>query len=277
MQDWIIQYEPQVRMSVFFGLLSFLFLVQQCFPRRPLSGSKLYRWGNNLGLVFFNSFVMRVFIPTTTVAVALWVEQKQWGIFNVWQPNFALQVILSLLLLDCLIYWQHRLFHSVPVLWRLHRVHHMDQNIDVTTGSRFHPIEIALSLFIKFIAVLLFGVDAVAIILFEVILNGTAMFNHANLRLPLTFDKWLRLLIVTPDMHRVHHSQRPEETDSNFGFNLSIWDRVFRSYVDQPRFGHEKMRIGLREFTDAKVTQSFIGMLVSPFQTSRHSVKKKAS
>ncbi|MDQ6986571.1 MAG: sterol desaturase family protein, partial [Mariprofundaceae bacterium] len=175
-------------------------------------------------------------------------------------------VVVSVLLLDLLIYAQHVLFHAVPVLWRLHKVHHADQEIDVSTGLRFHPIEILLSMLIKMAAVALIGAPVAAVFLFEIILNGMAMFNHSNVRLPLKLDIWLRRLLVTPDMHRVHHSVHQRETNSNYGFNLSIWDRLFGTYVAQPRDGHDDMRIGLPQFQSGRA-DSLVDLLKIPFKS----------
>ena len=234
-------------------------------PKRQLKISKSYRWVNNIALVVFNTLLMRLILPVATVGVALFASQYQIGLFsNVALPLWA-KIILCIFIMDLVIYWQHRLFHKIPILWRLHRVHHVDQDIDVTTGSRFHPIEILLSLLIKFIIILILGVPAEAVILFEIILNGTAMFNHSNVELPKKIDKYLRWVLVTPDMHRVHHSSIKQETNSNYGFNIPHWDRIFGSYIDQPKLGHHDVKIGVQGYEDVSSTQNLFKLLIHPF------------
>ncbi len=266
MTEFIIQNESTLRLSFFFGILVVMALWEILSPRRILTVSKPYRWFSNLSIVVINTLVVRIIFPAAAVGVAAYATNKGYGLFNYFTINSIIAVILSVVLLDMLIYWQHVIFHKVPFLWRIHRMHHADQDFDVTTGSRFHPIEIVLSMLIKFSAVLFLGIPIVAIILFEIILNLTAMFNHSNVSLPSSLDKIIRKLVVTPDMHRVHHSVIPSETNSNFGFNLSIWDKLFGSYISQPSAGHLDMTIGLNEYRDVKVSQALDNMLLIPFK-----------
>jgi len=236
--------------------------------RRPLTTSKATRWVSNLGLVLIDSILVRLVFPVTLMAVAFLARQRGWGLFNQFQLPYALDPILGVLILDLAIYLQHIMFHSVPLLWRLHMVHHTDMDFDVTTGIRFHPIEIILSMGIKMAVVLLTGPLPLAIPIFEILLNGTSMFNHGNVRYPLTIDRWLRLLVVTPEMHRVHHSVIRWETNSNLGFNFPWWDRLFGTYRPQPAKGHLEMTIGLDQYKEPKkltlpwlIALPFIGKL----------------
>lgn len=235
-------------------------------PRRELTVSKSKRWISNLSIVVLNTVVIRVLFPAAAVGMAVYADAKGWGIFNILELPAWLAVLLSVVLLDMIIYWQHVMFHRFPILWRIHRMHHADMDIDVTTGSRFHPIEIVLSMIIKFAAIIILGVPVIAVIVFEVILNLTAMFNHSNARMPLGLDRVIRTLIVTPDMHRVHHSIKPKEYNNNFGFNLSIWDRIFKTYTAQPEAGHINMTIGLMQYRDEKIAERLDGMLLIPFK-----------
>ena len=264
-QQWLVANEPLVRLSIFVSILLCMMILEVLAPKRALTQSKPYRWLNNISLVVFNTLLMRLLLPFATVGVAIYAKDKGLGLFTLIDWPFWIEVVLSILILDCIIYWQHRIFHKIPVLWKLHRVHHIDQDIDVTTGSRFHPVEIFLSLFIKFSIVLLLGVPVVAVILFEVLLNATAMFNHSNIALPKTLDRFIRYFLVTPDMHRVHHSNIKAETNSNYGFNIPLWDRIFNSYKDQPKLGHQDMVIGVDGFTDTVKTQNVLKLLKHPF------------
>jgi len=265
-EQWLLQHEVTLRLLAFFGIFSLMALWEIARPCRRLRVGKLLRWGNNIALVFLNSTLLRLIFPTAAVGMAAWAGEQQWGLLNQFQLPLLAATLLSMLLLDLLIYWQHRLFHRIPLLWRLHRVHHADPDYDVTTGARFHPLEIVLSMLIKFAAILLLGPPLVAVLLFEVILNGMAMFNHGNVSLPGAVDNWLRRLLVTPDMHRVHHSVRSDEMHFNFGFNLSLWDRLFDSYVAQPKEGHHQMQIGLKEFKRARDISWLSGLLLLPFK-----------
>ena len=261
----IIENEATLRLSVFLGMLVLIGLWEWLAPRRAPKLSKLLRWSHNLGLVVINSLLLRLVFPAAAVGMASYTSEHQWGLFNALQLPSVIEVIAAVILLDLIIYLQHVLIHAVPALWRLHRVHHADQDYDVTTGLRFHPIEILLSMIIKFAAIAALGPAVLAVIIFEVLLNGMAMFNHGNIRLPGSVDKLLRWFIVTPDMHRVHHSVEDDETNSNFGFNLSCWDRLFGTYRNQPRLSHESMHIGIHHFTESKQTNQLPGMLMIPF------------
>lgn len=241
--------EATIRLTVFLGLFALLALIEALIPRRPLRLSRAKRWTNNWALVLINTAALRLValvLPLLAVGAALDATDKGWGLFNMLSLPVWIEVILAILILDFLIWGQHLITHKIPLLWRLHRVHHADRDMDVTTAIRFHPVEIALSMLLKIGAVYLLGPSAWAVILFEIILNGTAMFNHANMRLPLALDRMVRLVLVTPDMHRVHHSVHRFEHDSNYGFSLSIWDRIFGTYVAQPADGHDDMVIGLQ-------------------------------
>jgi sterol desaturase/sphingolipid hydroxylase (fatty acid hydroxylase superfamily) len=221
--------------------------------------------GNNLALVVLNTVLLRVLFPTAAVGMALFAAEQGWGLFNYLETPYAVAVLLSVVLLDFIIYLQHVMVHAVPVLWRLHRVHHADLDFDVTTGARFHPLEIILSLGIKFAAIAVVGPPVLAVVLFEVLLNATAMFNHSNVRIPLGLDRILRWFVVTPDMHRVHHSVEDDEANSNFGFNLPWWDRLFGTYRPQPRAGHEAMTIGIHSYRKEKQVAWLPGLLALPF------------
>jgi len=263
--EWILGNEVPIRLSFFFGIFAVMAVWELLSPRRTLITSKSLRWSNNLGLVFLNSIVLRLLFPAAAVGVALFAREQGWGLFNYTHTPFILAVITSVIIMDAVIYLQHVMVHAVPLLWRLHRVHHADPDYDVTTGARFHPLEIILSMLIKFATILLLGPPLIAVIIFEVLLNATAMFNHGNVKLPFTVDRILRLLVVTPDMHRVHHSVEDDEANSNFGFNLPWWDRLFGTYRDQPRGGHEGMAIGIHNYHEPRQISWLPGMLLLPF------------
>ncbi len=264
--QWIATHETTIRLIFFFGVLGLMAIWEVKRPRRKLTVSKLTRWANNLGLVFLNSFILRLLFPAAAIGVAAFANEHGWGLFNYYSVPFILAILLTVIALDFIIYLQHVLVHAVPALWRLHRVHHADRDYDVTTGARFHPIEIILSMLIKFATIIVLGAPVVAVIIFEVVLNAMAMFNHGNVKLPKNIDSLLRRFVVTPDMHRVHHSVEDDETNSNFGFNLSIWDRIFGTYREQPRAGHEAMIIGIHKFSDNKDVAWISGMLTLPFK-----------
>ncbi len=254
-----------IRLSFFFGIFAIMALWELKSPRRPLRGSKQFRWLNNIGLTFFNTLLLRLLFPAAAVGVALYASQQQWGLLNQIDLPLWFEIILAVIILDFCIYLQHRLFHRVPMLWQLHMMHHSDVDLDVTSGARFHPIEIILSMLIKMALICLLGPAIVAVVIFEVILNAVAMFNHSNVRIPLHIDRVLRRFVVTPDMHRVHHSVIKGETNSNYGFNLPWWDRLFGSYCAQPSKGHDEMTIGLTQFQQPQA-QSFLWMLRLPFK-----------
>lgn len=264
--DWIMQHEKPIRLGFFFGILALMALWEVLAPRRLLTISKALRWVNNLGLVFFNSILLRLVFPAAAVGMAAFCAGQGWGIFNYFSVPSWFAVVASVVALDFIIYLQHVMVHAVPALWRLHRVHHADLDFDVTTGARFHPLEILLSMLIKFATIIVLGPPVVAVLIFEVVLNATSMFNHGNVRLPLGLDRVLRLFVVTPDMHRVHHSVEDDETNSNFGFNLSVWDRLFGTYRDQPRAGHEGMTIGIHRYRTPAEVSRFDGILLLPFR-----------
>ncbi|MFC1660965.1 sterol desaturase family protein [Gemmatimonadota bacterium] len=265
MENLIAENEAAIRLSFFFGVFLLMAIWELLAPRRRLTQSKSGRWLNNLALVVVNTIVMRVVFPTAAVGVAAFAVERQWGLLNQFDLPMWTAVVLTVVLLDGVIFLQHVMFHAVPALWRLHRVHHADMDIDVTTGSRFHTIEILLSMLIKFAAILLLGPPLVAVVVFEVVLNATSMFNHSNVRLPLALDRLVRLLIVTPDMHRVHHSHYAHETNSNFGFNLSLWDRLLGTYRAQPDDGHDRMVIGIDTFRDRAQCIHLHRLLLMPF------------
>ena len=263
--EFVLQNEVTIRLVFFFGIFAVMAAWEIVAPRRALTVSKLVRWSNNLGLVFLNSFVVRLLFPAAAVGVAAFAAEHGWGLLNYYQLPFALGVVLAIVAMDFIIYLQHVLVHAVPALWRLHRVHHADLDYDVTTGARFHTLEIIISMLIKFATIVVLGAPVLAVVIFEVVLNAMAMFNHGNVSLPRGLDRIIRLLVVTPDMHRVHHSTEDNEANSNYGFNLSIWDRLFGTYIDQPREGHDNMTIGIHKYREPKQVSWLPGMLALPF------------
>ena len=248
MSDLIGAGEAVTRLGFFLGILALVALWEFALPRRRLTQPRWLRWYANLGIVALNTALVWLLLPLAPIAVAVMAESRGWGLLNLVGLPFWLEIVLAVVVLDLVIYLQHVMFHALPALWRFHRMHHADLDFDVTTGSRFHPLEIIVSILIKMAAVVLIGPPAVAVLIFEILLNGSSMFNHGNVRLPATLDRVLRWLVVTPDMHRVHHSDIPAETNSNFGFNLPWWDRLFGTYRAQPRLGHEHMTIGVDAF-----------------------------
>jgi sterol desaturase/sphingolipid hydroxylase (fatty acid hydroxylase superfamily) len=265
MDELIASHETTIRLGSFLGVFALMALLEVLAPRRTLTQSKANRWLNNIGLVVFNTSLLRVVFPVAAVGVAEYAQLSQWGLFNQVEVHPAVALVVSVIVLDMAIYLQHVMFHAVPLLWRLHRVHHADLDFDVTTGARFHPVEILLSMLIKFAVIVLLGPPLAAVVIFEVLLNAMAMFNHSNVRLPLALDGILRRVIVTPDMHRVHHSHLADETNSNFGFNLSVWDRLFGTYLAQPAAGHSGMVIGIDTFRDPVHCVKLSGILLMPF------------
>ena len=266
MTENLLAHEPTIRIGAFLAILAAMALWELAAPRRRLDLPRLLRWSNNIGLVVLDSLVLRLGFPILAGGMAVLATQHGWGLFN-WLalPGWA-GFIVGFLLLDLAIFAQHATFHAVPWLWRLHRMHHADQDFDLTTGLRFHPGEIILSMAIKLGLVLALGLSPVTVLVFEVVLNASAIFNHANVKLPAGLDRALRLIIVTPDMHRLHHSVNPLETHSNFGFNLPWWDWIFRTYRAQPIAGHDTMTIGLPQFRTTR-DQWIDRMLVQPFIT----------
>ncbi len=262
--------EPVLRFSVFAGILVAMALIEIFLPKRKLGAPKARRWATNFAIVAIDTAVVRLMgalaVPLVAVAAAVYAESQGWGLFNIiGLPNW-LEFILALLVLDLAIWFQHYVSHHVPLFWQLHQVHHADVDIDVSTAIRFHPVEIALSMLWKIVLVFIFGPSALAVVVFEVILNGCAMFNHANIALPKRLDALLRLVIVTPDMHRVHHSVIRSEHNTNFGFNLSIWDRLFGTYTAQPDKGHDGMTIGLTDYQSSNPTK-LLWSLSLPFRS----------
>ncbi|MCP3664411.1 MAG: sterol desaturase family protein [Gammaproteobacteria bacterium] len=264
-QEWIILNEISIRMSFFFGIFAVMALWEVMDPRRALMVSKSIRWISNLGLVSLNSVVILMLFPVAAVGVATLALEGGWGLLNLYDIPFLWSVVISVVVMDFVIYLQHVLAHAIPAFWRLHRVHHADLDYDVTTGARFHTFEIILSMLIKFATILVLGPPVVAVVIFEVMLNVTAMFNHSNVGLPASLDRMLRWFLVTPDMHRVHHSIEDDEANCNFGFSLTWWDRLFGTYRDQPRGGHKAMIIGIHKYRDPKQVDRLPGMLALPF------------
>ena len=242
--------EPIVRLAVFAGILILMACWEFLAPRRRQNIGRVRRWPSNLAVVVIDTLLVRLVFPMTAVGFALFAEERGWGLLNTLSITAWIGIPLAVLVLDLAIYLQHVLFHAIPILWRLHRMHHADLEFDVTTGTRFHPIEILLSMAIKFCVIAVLGAPAGGVLLFEVLLNATSMFNHGNVRMAPALDRVLRWFVMTPDMHRVHHSIEPPETNSNFGFNLPWWDRLFGTYRKQPAAGHEDMIIGIEQFRD---------------------------
>jgi sterol desaturase/sphingolipid hydroxylase (fatty acid hydroxylase superfamily) len=266
MDQMILSHEITIRLSFFFGVFLMVGAWELIAPRRQLTVAKLGRWAANLGLVVLNSILLRLLFPAAAVSFAAVCGQEGWGLLNNYSLSPWLGIAVAVVVLDFVIYVQHALFHALPMLWRLHRVHHADLDYDVTTGARFHPIEIILSMGIKIAAISVLGAPPVAVLIFEVMLNATAMFNHGNIYIPANIDRIIRLCIVTPDMHRVHHSVEVDLTNSNFGFSLSLWDRIMGTYAEKPADWHQKMEIGLDHFRDPKQVNTLPGMLLIPFK-----------
>jgi len=266
----MLDLEIAVRLGCFAGVLAAMVAWERLAPRRPLTVKKPLRWLSNLSLAGLNTLLVRLILPVTAVGTALLAEEQQWGLLNQYQFPPWLACAIAVVALDFAVYLQHVLFHAVPVLWRLHRVHHADLDFDVTTGVRFHTIEILLSMGIKIAVVAALGPPAWGVVIFEVLLNATSMFNHGNVRLPRPLDRLLRGFVVTPEMHRVHHSVIPAETNSNYGFNLPWWDYLLGTYRAQPSAGHEGMTIGVASLRDERETERLPGMLALPFRRDRN-------
>ena len=257
--------EAAIRLGAFVSVFAAMALWEAVSPRRQRSYSRAWRWPSNLAIVALNTAFVRVLLPSAAVGLALLGAKRGWGLLNNLSLPGWIAIVCSVLLLDLAIYLQHVMFHAVPLLWRVHRMHHADLDFDVTTGARFHPVEIILSMLIKFGVVAALGAPALGVLIFEVLLSGTSMFNHGNVRLPVGLDRYLRWLVVTPDMHRVHHSVVVRETNSNFGFNLPWWDRLLGTYRDQPAAGHERMTIGIEQFRESRELW-LDRMLLQPFR-----------
>ena len=265
MIDALLANEPTIRLSVFLGIFAVMALWEVAAPRRARGFTRLQRWPNNIGIVVVNTLVLRFAFPVAAVGMATVAQAGGWGLLNSHAPPAWLAVVIAVVFLDLAIYLQHVMVHAVPAFWRLHRMHHADLDFDVTTGARFHPIEILLSMFIKLLVVAALGAPPVAVLIFEVMLNASSMFNHGNVRIPEGLDRVLRWFVVTPDMHRVHHSALRRETNSNFGFSLPWWDRLFGTYRAQPAAGHEAMTIGIEQFREPGDTR-LDRMLIQPFK-----------
>lgn len=276
MSELLIQNEASFRLIAFIVILASMAVLEFANPRRRLEIPRLLRWSNNFALVLVDTLVLRLIFPVLAVGMALIAEDKSLGLFHFLNLAGWAALILGFLVLDLTIYLQHVAFHTVPILWRLHRVHHADTEIDVSTGLRFHPLEIALSMVIKLALVATLGIPVIAVLIFEVVLNASSLFNHSNLRLPGSVDRGLRLFIVTPDMHRIHHSVKIQETNSNFGFNLPWWDKLFGTFRSEPEDGHEKMQLGIPAFRsqrDAWLDR----LLIQPFLSAKQGSKQSAS
>lgn len=269
MTGYILQHESMLRLGVFLGAFALFALIEWFLPRRRLSQKKIKRWINNVALLVSGTILVRLLVPTAAAGAALMAEQYELGIMNhnhIGIPYWVV-IVICVILLDLSIYLQHAMFHVLPFMWRFHRVHHSDLDCDVTTGLRFHPVELLLSMFIKIVTIMAFGAPVLAVILFEIVLNLMSMFTHSNIRLNNTFEKILRWIFVTPDMHRIHHSAKENETNSNFGFNMSLWDKIFGTYIAQPEAGHQGMTLGLDQFRDPN-WQAFPGLLSMPFSAN---------
>lgn len=263
-----IENENSIRLVAFVGVFVVMAMLEFASPRKQRTEPRVTRWITNFGLVVVDAMVLRAVFPILAVGVAVWAQRKGYGLFAILDWPIWLEIILTVIVLDFAIYWQHVASHKLPLLWRVHRVHHADRDLDASSGLRFHPVEIALSMIYKFAVIILLGAPPLGVFVFEVLLNGSAMFNHANFRLPLALDRVLRMFIVTPDMHRVHHSILRREADTNYGFALSIWDRMFGSYTEQPENGHDGMTLGLAEQQTSRPSQ-LIWCLTFPFRREK--------
>lgn len=261
--------EAMVRLAAFvliFGTMAAFELWSPRLERAEMAGAlKARRWFANLSMVLLSSIVLRILFPAAAVGTAIWAEGEGWGLLRWLDLPILLSGIIAFFLLDFAVWLEHVASHKIPLLWRIHRMHHADNGFDVTTGLRFHPLEIVLSMVWKAAIVVALGAPVLAVLIFEIVLNGTSMFNHSNVKLPLGLDRLLRTVLVTPDMHRVHHSSIRVETDSNYGFNFPFWDRLFRTYNDQPRLGHHGMEIGLADYRGGETARLF-WMLALPFR-----------
>ncbi|MET0070788.1 MAG: sterol desaturase family protein [Candidatus Thiodiazotropha sp.] len=277
MTNFILEYELSIRLTAFFTIFAAMASWEVAAPCRQRRFKRSQRWVGNIGIVILNSLLLRLLFPAAAVGMASYTAENGWGLLHAIDLPLWLDILIAVLLMDMVIYLQHVMVHAVPMLWRLHRVHHADPDYDLTTGARFHPIEIILSMLIKITTIAALGPPIVAVVIFEVVLNGMAMFNHGNVRLPAPLDRILRWVIVTPDMHRVHHSVEPNETNSNFGFNLSLWDRLMGTYRQQPRLGQQGMDIGISSLRDPKMTNRLTGMLRIPFLQDKdvYSINKR--
>ena len=261
MEDWMLNQGSSLRLGIFFALFLSLAIWEIWKPDHKPSVERKNRWVSNIALVIFNTILIRILFPVTALVFAELVTDNQWGILNILNLSYGMKIILGIILLDFIIYIQHILFHSLPLLWKFHRMHHADLELDVTSGTRFHPIEMIISMGIKFLAIFLLGISPVVVLLFEIILNGMAMFNHSNIYIPKNMELFIRLLFVTPSMHRIHHSIRIDEYNTNYGFNLSIWDRIFGTYKN---LSQKNLTLGLPIYRDLKYSR-LEWMMAIPF------------
>ena len=270
-----MEHETVIRLGAFVSVFAIMAVFESLLPRRARVMRRSIRWFGNLSLATLNAVLVPLMMPLVALGMASLAQERGWGLLNLVEVPYWVAFIGSVVVLDFVIYLQHVMFHAVPVLWRLHRVHHSDVELDVSSGVRFHVIEILISMGIKIAAIMVIGPPVLAVLTFEVVLNATAMFNHANVRIPLGVDRVLRLFLVTPDMHRVHHSVVRSETDSNFGFNLPWWDYLCGTYRGQPAAGHEGMTIGVPEFREERDSYPH-RLLAQPFTSSTHAVTARA-
>ena len=238
-----------LRLTFFLSILIILIMAEILLPKKKRIHNRKDRWITNGLITLINTAsvnIVHIAIPLIAIVAAIDVSNGKMGLFNIINFPIWIEIILTVIILDFIIWGQHLLSHKIPFVWRFHRMHHTDRDLDVTTAVRFHPFEIIFSMFIKITSIYILGASAIAVIIFEIMLNGMAMFNHANLRIPLRIENILRKFIVTPDLHRIHHSIYIDEHNKNFGFSLSIWDKIFKCYLDQPRDGHKDMKLGLK-------------------------------
>lgn len=273
MEEWWVTYQALIRLTAFVLVLAFLGLIETFYSWRPWFTNRYKRWVRHFSLMSISQLCIKLLFPTMAVGIAVIVQKNNIGILNSLSVPFALKMILGMLAFDFVIYFQHRIMHKYTLLWRFHRVHHIDKEIDVTTGLRFHPIEMVFTMAMKAMAIGFFGIPALAVLIYEILLNFSALFTHINTRFHPAIDRALRTLIVTPGMHRIHHSDTPSETNSNYGFCLSIWDRMLGSYQFRTKTGEDKIVFGVEEFQDAKF-QTFENMLLIPFNVKSLRQKK---
>ncbi len=255
-----------LRLTLFLSVFAIMAIAEYCFPARLAKIQRSIRWRTNFLMMISGALLAKIVVPIGLVGIAFWVNEQQLGLMNITNATTIFSVITCLLLLDILIYWQHRLFHTMPILWRLHKVHHADSHVDTTSGLRFHPVEILLSLLVKAFAIITLGVPVIAVIIFEVLLNAFAIFNHANIRLPKAVDTFLSYIIITQRLHRIHHSQRVNETNSNYGFSVSWWDRIFGSFLSEANQPDENLTLGLKAYPATENNSRLLTLLKIPFK-----------
>jgi len=263
--DFLVEHEQVIRVGVFLAILVLLSGLEFLIPLAKRRLSRPTQWFTNLVIVLLDNLTLKIVFPLLAAGVAKYANDNGYGLFNIISAPYWVSFVLSLILLDLLIYTQHVMMHRIPILWRFHRMHHTELGLDATSALRFHPIEIIISMLIKMEFVLIMGIPVAAVIIFEVLLNGLALFNHSNIKLPEIIEKPLRRIIITPEIHWIHHSELPFETNSNYGFNLSLWDRLFSTYIDKPKQSYKELRQGLHEF-GFKEPLNVLELLVSPFK-----------